>query len=112
VVGLFDLDIGQHQRQLFDHFVRIDDAPRLGKQRSRLDVGGQHFAVAIDNVGPRRGDPARRPRGRLGILEAEIDQPAGNGRVDAEEHRHGHDDSGPCPPAGRFACAVDNDRGG
>ena len=58
VVGLLDVDIGKHRRQLLDRLVGIDDAARLGKQRRRLDVGRQHFAVAVDDVGPRRGHPA------------------------------------------------------
>ena len=80
VVGLLVVDVGKHRRQLLDRLVGIDDAARFGKQRRRLDVGRQHFAVAVDDVGPRGGHPALRAARRVRVLHAEIDQPPGDGR--------------------------------
>ena len=66
VIGLLDLEIRQHRRQLLDRLVGIDDAARLGEQRRGLDVGGQNLAVAVDDIGPRRGHAARRPAAVVG----------------------------------------------
>ena len=79
VIGLLVVEIGQHRRQLLDRLVGVDDAARLGKQRGRLDVGRQHLAVAVDDIGPRRGDARLRARRDIvGVLQAEIDQPPGD----------------------------------
>ena len=47
------VEIGEHDGELFDGLVAIDDARRVGEQRVGFDVGGQQAAVAIDDVGTR-----------------------------------------------------------
>ncbi|WP_245521437.1 hypothetical protein, partial [Mesorhizobium sp. M3A.F.Ca.ET.175.01.1.1] len=69
---LFDEEYGYGRRP------KIEMLWRLGKQRGRLDVGRQHLAVAIDDIRPRRGDPALRTTRHVRVLQAEIDEPAGN----------------------------------
>ena len=54
------VEIGQRRGQQFDRLVLVDDPARLGEQRRRLDVGGEHCAVAVDDVGPRGGDGVLR----------------------------------------------------
>ena len=110
MVGLLVVDLGKHGRQFLDRLVSVDDAARFGKQRRGLDVGRQHLAVAVDDVRPGSGHPALRAARHVGILQAEIDQSAGNRRIDGEEHRHGHDDAGLGLTAGRLAGGVDDDR--
>jgi len=46
----FPIKIGQHRRQHFDGFVGIYDLARLCIERSRLDVGREDFAVAVENI--------------------------------------------------------------
>src|SRR6202012_2133081 len=56
VAPLADIEVGQRPGQELDRLVLVDDAPRLGKQAGRLDVGRQDLAVAVDDVGPPGGD--------------------------------------------------------
>src|SRR6202012_5421713 len=52
---LASVEIGQRAAQQFDRLVLVDDATRLAEQARRLDVGGEDFAVAIDDIRPRGG---------------------------------------------------------
>ena len=112
VVGLLDFDVGEHGRKLLDHLVGVDDAARLGKQRCRPDVGGQHIAVAVDDVGPRGGHPAGRAARGVRVLQAELYQPPADRGIDAEEDGHGHQHAVPGLAADRLALAVHDDRAG
>ena len=47
------IEIGDDGGEQFARLVRIDNAARFGEQRRRHHVARQHFAVAIENVGPR-----------------------------------------------------------
>src|SRR5690606_30293880 len=94
------------------HLVGIDDAARLGEERGGLDIGCQHLTVAVDDVGTRSGDAAGRRTGFLGVQHAEIDEPAGDCRIEAEEDRHRHDDAVLLLAAGRLAGAFEDDRAG
>ena len=46
------VEIRQRRGQKLDRLVLVDDAARLAEQARRLDVGGQHLAVAVDDIGP------------------------------------------------------------
>src|SRR5262249_49722114 len=60
VARLDAVEIGQRAGQELDGLVLVNDAARLGKQARRLDVGGEDFAVTVDDVGPRGGDRVLR----------------------------------------------------
>src|SRR5258705_12272649 len=62
------VEIGQRRGQKLDRLVLVDDPARLAEQAGRLDVGGEHLAVAIDDVRPR--GPARVLRGGQARAEA------------------------------------------
>ena len=51
-----DVEIGQHPGDRFGGFVGIDDVARLAIERRGLDIGGEHLAVAVDEVRPAGGD--------------------------------------------------------
>src|SRR5581483_11679185 len=57
------VEIGQGRGQKLDRLVLVDDAAWLREQTRRLDVDGEDFAVAVDDIGscPRtlRGGTAR-----------------------------------------------------
>jgi hypothetical protein len=82
-----------HGGEHFDRLVRIDDLVRLGIERNSADVGGEDFAVAVDDIGARghqvvgradRGDAFRR--GHAILHEAPADD-----RID---HAEAADDDG------------------
>ena len=50
------VEIGQVCGEQFDRLVDVDEAARLGVERRHAHVGRQHFAVAVEDVGPRGGD--------------------------------------------------------
>ena len=62
------VEIRQRRGQQLDRLVLVDDAARLAEQARRLDVGGEHLAVAVDDIGPRGRDarPATRCGARRG----------------------------------------------
>src|SRR5690606_23393249 len=84
-------------------------AARFGKERGRLDVGRQKLAVPVDDIGTRGGDPAGRPAAHIRLLQAEIDEPSADRRVDREEYGDRHDDAVLLLAAGRLARTVDDD---
>src|SRR5216683_6230519 len=57
VAHLAGVEIGQGRGQKLDRLVLVDDAPGLAEQARRLDVGGKHRAVAVDDIGPRGRNP-------------------------------------------------------
>ena len=59
------VEIRQHGGEELDRLVLVDDVARLGEDRDHLDVGRQHLAVAVDDVGPRRRDLGRRGAAEL-----------------------------------------------
>ncbi len=52
VAHLAAVEVRHHAGEKLGRLVRVNDAARLRKQRRRLEVGCQDFAVAIDDVGP------------------------------------------------------------
>ena len=44
------IEIGQHGHEPLDGLVGINDLVGLGIERNRADVGGKHFAVAVDEI--------------------------------------------------------------
>ena len=53
------VEVGQDGGELFDRLVLVDDGARLREHRHHLDVGGHHLAVAVGEIGPRRGHGLR-----------------------------------------------------
>ena len=70
-------EVGHHRDQQLARFVRIDDPAWRGKQRRRHDVGRQHLAVTIQNVGTRGGDS-------VGVDGAPRDVAFGRHRIEHE----------------------------
>jgi hypothetical protein len=88
------VDVGERGRDEFDGLVLVDDAPRLGEDAGDLDVGGEHLAVAVENVGPRGGHRVgcgAAYRIRHVRLHPEVDQLGDeHGK---EQHEHQSDDA-------------------
>jgi hypothetical protein len=68
------VEVRQHAGQELGRLVGIDDAARLREQRRRFDIGGENFAIAVEDIGPRRrhrvgrsAAPHRMGIGRDGI---------------------------------------------
>ena len=53
---ILGVEIGQDRGQEFDCLVLVDDVGRFGEDGHRLDVGREHFPVAIEKIGPGAGD--------------------------------------------------------
>ncbi len=49
---LFGVDVRQHRGDHLDGFVLVDNTPGFGEDRHGFDVGGEHVAVAVDQVWP------------------------------------------------------------
>ena len=91
------VEIGQRRGQEFDRLVLVDDAARFAEQRRRLDVGGEHLAVAVDDIRPRGGDRVLRRGAARAVIVAdhgEHDQPRRDHRIDRRESHHGEADAG------------------
>ena len=102
---LCGVEIGQVCGEELDRFVHIDQPPRFGVERGHAHVGGQNFAVAVEDVGTRRrdriaGDDAVR-RTAVGY-DRKHDQPHGNDEI----HR-GEGDDRQAQPRSRFGGAID-----
>ena len=52
VVGLLIVEVGQDRRNLLERLISVHDAARLRKERGRFDIRCEHFAVAVNDVGP------------------------------------------------------------
>ncbi len=50
----FGLEIGHRGGEQFHRLVDVDDLARIGIERGNRDVGRQHHAVAVDDIGPRQ----------------------------------------------------------
>ncbi len=107
------VDVGQDGGQQFDRLVLVDDAPRLGEHRHRLDVGRQDLAVAVEDVGPGAGkfvgDNLLEALG--GVREQAQPQQLGVDGTDRALDGVVLSDGGPASPtwlAGFETCTVDN----
>ncbi len=99
------IEVRQHRRQQFNGFIDVDQLARLGKQRRRLDVGGDDRAIAVENVRPRRGDGVARDAAACAMAFAhrgEHHQPQRDNAVDRDEG-----DNGEAEPRLGFDVAVD-----
>jgi len=56
------VEIRQCRGQKLDRFVLVDDPARLAEQAGRLDVGGEHLAIAVDDIRPGGCDGVLRRR--------------------------------------------------
>ena len=50
------IDIGQVGGEQFDGFIDVDQPARLAIERRHAHIGRQHFAIAVEDIGTRRGD--------------------------------------------------------
>ena len=83
VAQIRGVEVRQHGGQQLDRLVLVDDVARLGEDRDHLHVGGQHLAVAVDDVGPGRGNLGRSGTAHLARVLArhgEIDEPPADQR--------------------------------
>ncbi len=91
------VEIRQRRGQELDRLVLVDDAARLAEQAWRLDVGGQHLAVAVDNVGPCGRDRILR-RGTARAVAVGADRkhhkPPADDRIDRRKGDHRESDAG------------------
>src|SRR4029079_10762800 len=82
------IKIRQGRREQFDRFVLVDDPARLAEQAWRLYVGGEYFAVAIDDIRSCGGDSVLR-RAAAGAVtianHGKHDQPPADHGVDWRE---------------------------
>src|SRR6266436_8603563 len=74
------VEVSQHTGEEFGCLVGIDDAPRLREQGRGLEVGCENFAVAVEDIGPRR-------RNRIGRSAAAYHVGIGRGRIKREAAR-------------------------
>src|SRR5258706_3728386 len=74
------VEVSQHTGQEFGCLVGIDDAPRLREQRRGLQIGRENFAVAVEDIGPRR-------RNRIGRSAAAYHVGIARGRIQREATR-------------------------
>ncbi len=91
------VEIRQRRGQQLDRLVLVDDPARLAEQAGRLDVGGEHLAVAVDDVGPRGGDRVLRRGAARGVIvgaDRDHDQPAADHGIDRREGQDGKPDAG------------------
>src|SRR5204862_7064852 len=97
VAHLAGVEIRQRRGQKLDRLVLVDDPARLAEQAGRLDVGGEHLAVAIDDIRPRGRDRVlRRGPARPVVVAAdgEHDQPSADHRIDCREYYNRKSDAG------------------
>ena len=100
LVCRFPVEVRQHGGQHFDGFVRIDDLARFGIERRGLDIGGENFAVPVEDIRARCQLLDSRPCIILIFAadDAEIDELSTHHTIDADKTGDGH------PQA--IACAV------
>ena len=99
------VEIRQRRGQKLDRLVLVDDAARLAEQARRLDVGGEHLAVAVDDIGPRGRDRVLRGGAARAVAvgaDREHHQPSGEHGIDRREGQDGKSDAG-----ARFRGAID-----
>ena len=98
------IEIRQRCGQKLDRFILVDDPARLAEQTRRLDVRGEHFAVAINDVRPCGGDGVLRrgpTRGVIVSAKGEHDQAPADHRIDRRKCQHRKTDAG-----ARFGGAI------
>ncbi len=98
------VEIRQDRGEQFNRFVDIDDLARFGEQRRRLHVGREDFAVAVENVGPRRGDRVLRDAATAAVTfgyRREHHQAQRDHREDASER-----DDSEAKPSPRLHVAI------
>ena len=92
------VEVRQRRGQKFDRLVLVDDAPGLTEQARRLDVGGEHLAVAVDDIGPRGRDRVLRAGAARAVAvgaDREHHQTSGQHRIDRREQQDRQSDPGP-----------------
>ncbi len=102
---LLGVEIGQVGGQKLDRLVDVDQPARFGIERRHPHVGRQDLAIAVEDVGSRRGHGIARHHamGRVLVgLDREHDQPCRDDGVDESEGDNGQPDAGP-----RFGAAVE-----
>ena len=90
------VEIRQRRRQKLHRFVLVDDPARFAEQAGRLDVGGEHLAVAIDDVGARGRDGVLGGGAARAVTVADgrkHHQPAADHRIDRRECQDGKSDA-------------------
>jgi hypothetical protein len=90
------VEIRQRGGEQLDRLVLVDDPARLAEQARRLDVGGEHHAVAVDDVGAGRGDAVLRRGAARGVAvgaDREHHEPATDHRIDRREGQDGKPDA-------------------
>ena len=92
------VEVRQRRGQKFDRLVLVDDAPGLAEQARRLDVGGEHLAVAVDDIGPRGRNRVLRAGAARAVAvgaDREHDKTSGQHRIDRREQQDGQSYPGP-----------------
>ena len=105
VAHFVGVEIRQHRGEQFPRFVDVDELARFGKQRRRLDVGGEDSPVAIEDIRPGGGDrvlPDAAPCAMAVALLGEHDEAQRDDAVDA-----GEGDNGEAEPRLGLDVAVD-----
>ena len=98
------VEIRQRRGQKLDRFVLVDDPARLAEQARRLDVGGEHLAVAVDDIRPRGRDGVLRrgPARAVAVADGrEHDQPPADHRIDRRERQRSQIRRGRAPLTAR-----------
>ena len=91
------VEIGQGRGQKLDRLVLVDDAARLAEQARRLDVGGEDFAVAVDDIGPRGRDRVLRCAAARAVAVGagrKHHEPAADHGIDRGKGQHHEADAG------------------
>ena len=99
------VEIGQVGGEQFGRLVDVDEPARLGIERRHAHIGRQHFAVAIEDVGPRGGDGVAGNDAMRGVAvgsDREHHEPRGDDGIDGGEGQDRQAD-----PRPRLGAAVD-----
>ena len=105
VAHFLGVEVGQRRGEQFDRLVDVDQLARLGEQRRRLDVGGEDFAAAVEDVGPRGGDRVLADGAAAAVALAHIGEHHELGADDAIDAGEEHD--GEAEPRLGLDIAVD-----
>ena len=92
------VEVGQVGGQELHGFIDIDQMARFGVERGHAHVGRQDFAVAVENIRPRRRNRVAA-HGAMRITAVgcgrEHDQPQRNDRIDGREQQDRQSDARP-----------------
>jgi len=86
------IKIRQRRGEELDRFILFDDPARFPEQARRFDVGGEYFAVAVDDIRPRGRDRVLRRAAASAVAVSnrrKHDQPSANHGKDRSEGEHG-----------------------